>query len=104
MTNFKLLVGTAVVFSMLAGLSVLASPAMARRQASSRPVQSVYCATREMGNPHSRYCDYGAWSEWRRRGGWDSTLDNACLANPAFIPGECGRGVRRNVSFPPNAY
>ena len=75
---------------------------MARRQA--RPVQSVYCATREMGNPHSRYCDYEAWSAWRRRGGWDSTLDNACLFNPAYIPGECGGGVRGNVSFRPNAY
>jgi hypothetical protein len=103
MTNFKLLVGAAVVFSTLAGLSLAGSPALARRQAS-RPVQSVYCATREMGNPHSRYCDYEAWSEWRRRGGWDSTLDNACLANPAYIPGECGLGARGNVSFRPNVY
>ena len=50
---------------------------MARRYATPRPVQSVYCATREMGNPHSKYCDYLAWSEWRRWGSWDSRLDNA---------------------------
>jgi hypothetical protein len=104
MTKFKLVCTAAVVFSVLAELSVLASPAMARRATSSPVRQSVYCATREMGNPHSRYCDYEAWSGWRRRGGWDSTLDNACLANPAYIPGECGRGVRGNVSFRPNAY
>jgi hypothetical protein len=104
MTNFKLLVGTAVVFSMLAGLSLVGSPAMARRYATPRPVQSVYCATREMGNPHSKYCDYLAWSEWRRWGSWDSRLDNACLANPAYIPGECGRDARGNVIFPPNVY
>ena len=104
MTKLKFLVGAAIVLSMLAGLSLVGSPALAHRQSSSRPVQSVYCATREMGNPHSRYCDYIAWSQWRRLGGWDSTLDNACLANPAYIPGECGRGVRGNVSFRPNVY
>jgi hypothetical protein len=98
MTKLKFLVGAAVVFSMLAG------PAMARRHASSRPVQSVYCATREAGNPHSQYCDYEAWSEWRRFGSWDARLDNACLANPAYIPGECGRDARGNVIFPPNVY
>ena len=52
--------------------------------------QSIYCATREAGNPHSKYCDYLAWSFWRRRGGWDSTLDNACLRNPHYVPDECG--------------
>jgi hypothetical protein len=51
--------------------------------------QSIYCATREAGNPHSRLCDYIAWSGWRRRGGWDATLDNACLMNPRFVPNEC---------------
>jgi hypothetical protein len=52
--------------------------------------QSTYCATREAGNPHSKYCDYQTWGSWRRRGGWDSSLDNACLNNPAFVPSECG--------------
>lgn len=52
--------------------------------------QSIYCATREAGNPHSKYCDYIAWSAWRRRGGWDSSLDNACLSNPHYVPQECG--------------
>lgn len=98
MTKLKFLVGAAVVFSMLAG------PAMARRDATPRPVQSVYCATREMGNPHSRYCDYIAWSQWRRLGSWDSTLDNACLANPAYIPGECGRGIPGTALLPTNVY
>jgi hypothetical protein len=39
-----------------------------------RPVihlgQRIFCATREAGNPHSKYCDYLAWSSWRRRGAW----------------------------------
>lgn len=79
-------------------LSVLASPAMARRVAPG-PSQSIYCATREPGNPHSRYCDYIAWSKWRQRGGWDSTLDNACYHNPGFVPGECGLDPRSRQSL-----
>jgi hypothetical protein len=73
---------------------MMASPAMARRAAAPASYgQSIYCATREAGNPHSRICDYIAWSGWRRRGGWDSSLDNACLMNPQFVPSECnGRG------------
>jgi len=63
---------------------------MARHAISSHPAQSLFCSTREPGNPHSKYCDYIAWSGWRRRGAWDSSLDNACLADPSFIPGECG--------------
>jgi hypothetical protein len=63
-----------------------------------RPVihlaQSIYCATREAGNPHSKYCDYIEWSQWRSRGGGDSSLDNACLRDPSFIPGECGFNQR----------
>ena len=71
-------------------VAVLAEPAMARRAYSNAGGQSLFCATREHGNPHSKYCDYLAWSKWRQRGAWDSTLDNACLQNPAFVPGECG--------------
>jgi hypothetical protein len=72
-------------------VSVLTGPAMARHVISSpaHPAQSIYCATREAGNPHSKYCDYMAWSGWRRRGGWDSSLDDACWRNPGFVPGEC---------------
>jgi hypothetical protein len=98
MRKLKLLGGVAVVFSILAG------PAMARQGVSGPVHQSVYCATREAGNPHSQYCDYIAWSGWRRWGSWDSRLDNACLANPAYIPAECGRDVRGNLSFAPNVY
>jgi hypothetical protein len=67
----------------------VAGPAMARPARGASYGQSVYCATREAGNPHSRLCDYMAWSGWRRRGGWDASLDNACLMNPRFIPNEC---------------
>jgi hypothetical protein len=77
------LIAAAAVF-----LSVLAGPAMARHLVSS-PGQSIFCATREVGNPHSKYCDYLAWSKWRQRGSWDSSLDNACMQNPSFVPGEC---------------
>jgi hypothetical protein len=77
---------------LLAAMTVI----MAAGSATARPAspasygQSVYCATREAGNPHSRLCDYIAWSGWRRRGGWDASLDNACLMNPQFVPSECG--------------
>ena len=94
MTTFSLMGAAAVV------LSVLTAPAMARHMISG-PVQSVYCATREAGNPHSKYCDYIQWSKWRQRGGWDASLDNACYYNPAYIPGECGRDAHGNVLFPP---
>jgi hypothetical protein len=69
--------------------------AMAAGSATARPTgpvsygQSIYCATREAGNPFSKYCDYIAWSGWRRRGGWDSQLDNACLRNPQYKPPGC---------------
>ena len=86
MTNFTRIGAAAVLFS------VLASPAMARHVTSgpNYSTQSIYCATREAGNPHSRYCDYIAWAKWRSVGGWDSRLDNACLSNPGYIPAECG--------------
>jgi hypothetical protein len=74
-----------------AALALAAAPAMGR-QVISGPghyAQSIYCATREAGNPYSKYCDYIAWSGWRRRGGWDSQLDNACLRNPAYKPPGC---------------
>jgi hypothetical protein len=85
MTKFGLLGATATL------AFALTAPAMARHIVSSpaHPGQSLFCATREAGNPHSKYCDYVAWSKWRQRGGWDSSLDNACLRNPAFVPGEC---------------
>jgi hypothetical protein len=67
-----------------------AGSAMAKPKVRASYGQSVYCATREAGNPHSQYCDYQAWSEWRRWGSWDPSLDNACRINPNFVPSECG--------------
>jgi hypothetical protein len=66
------LAGAASIF-----FSVLAGPVMARPVI--RLGQSIFCETREAGNPHSKFCDYLAWSGWRRRGAWDSSPDNACL-------------------------
>jgi hypothetical protein len=85
MTRFSLIGALALSFFVLAG------PATARHLMANPgpPAQSIFCATREAGNPHSKYCDYVAWSKWRSRGAWDSSLDNACLYNPAFVPGEC---------------
>ena len=90
------LMGTAAVI-----LSVLASPVMGRHLTAGpgRPTQSLFCATREPGNPHSKYCDYLSWSKWRSRGAWDSSLDNACLQNPAFVPSECGFDQQGHVLF-----
>jgi hypothetical protein len=95
MTKFRVIGAAAVLFSVLAG------PAMARHISSSpaHPGQSIFCATREPGNPHSKYCDYIAWSKWRQRGAWDSSLDNACYFNPAFIPGECSFNQQGQVLF-----
>ena len=73
-------------------LALAAGPAMAKPAISS-PVhyaQSIYCATREAGNPYSKYCDYPTWSRWRSRGSWDSQLDNACLRDPRYVPPGCG--------------
>jgi hypothetical protein len=96
MTRFRLIGGAIVVL-----FSVLAGPVIARHLTSSpgSPAQSVFCATREAGNPHSKYCDYLAWSKWRQRGSWDSSLDNACLVNPGFIPGECSFNQQGRVLF-----
>jgi hypothetical protein len=73
----------AAAFAMAAG-----APTMARQLG---PAQSIYCATREAGNPYSKYCDYIAWGGWRRRGAWDSSLDDACLRNPLHVPPGCWR-------------
>jgi hypothetical protein len=87
------LIWAVVVFS-----SLLAGPVMAR-QLASHPAQSIFCATRDSGNPHSKYCDYLAWSKWRERGNWDSSLDNACLQDPSFVPGECSFNQRDQLLF-----
>jgi hypothetical protein len=103
MTKFRLIGVAAALFS------VLAAPVMARHVIS-RPVypaQSIFCATREAGNPHSKYCDYLAWSGWRRRGGWDASLDDACRRNPSYIPGECtfnAQGQSLFSAHPPATY
>jgi hypothetical protein len=97
MTKFRLIGVAAVVFS------VLAAPVMARHV--NRAGQSIFCATREAGNPHSKYCDYIAWSKWRQRGAWDTSLDNACSFNPSFIPGECSfnaQGQSLFSAYPPH--
>jgi hypothetical protein len=95
MTRFGLLGATAVF------LSALAAPAIARPVVSgpAHPGQSLFCATRDAGNPHSKYCDYIAWSKWRQRGGWDSSLDNACIHNPGFVPGECSFNAQGQPLF-----
>jgi hypothetical protein len=91
MTTFKL-IGAAVVF-----LSALTGPVIARPVI--HPGQSIYCATREAGNPHSKYCDYIEWSQWRSRGAWDSTLDNRCRQDPSYVPGECGLDPRSRAAY-----
>jgi hypothetical protein len=95
MTKFRLVGAAAILCSVLAG------PAMARQVISSpgHLAQSIFCATRDAGNPHSKYCDYMAWSKWRQRGSWDSQLDNACLRNPTYIPGECSFNQQGRVLF-----
>jgi hypothetical protein len=82
MTRFKL-IGAAAVLS-----SVMAGPAMAQHMMAhpGQYARSNYCATIEPGNPYSPLDDYGGWSGWRARGGWDSRGDDACARNPAYSP------------------
>jgi hypothetical protein len=89
MMKFKIL--GAVVFFALAADSAMAKKVIY--------AQSIFCATREPGNPHSKYCDYIEWSKWRQRGSWDSTLDNACWHNPGYVPGECSFNAQGQVLF-----
>jgi len=86
MTKFLIGVAVAAVF-----YSAFPRPVMARHVHSGpgHPAQSIFRATKEIGNPHHPYCDYMAWSYWRRIGAWDGSLDAACLRDPHFIPGEC---------------
>jgi len=100
MTKFRV-IGVAAVL-----VSVLAGPAMARPVISTPgypaewyPAESLFCATRQAGNPHSKYCDYTLWSSWRKHGAWDATLDNACYFNPGYIPGECSFNAEGEVLF-----
>jgi hypothetical protein len=80
------------VFCAVITIALAAVPADARPRASTPShTQSIYCATREAGNPYSRFCDYEAWSLWRARGGWDSQLDDACWRNPQYVPAGCPR-------------
>jgi hypothetical protein len=80
---------TAILLAALTA-TIATGSATARHLGPASYSQSIYCATREAGNPHSKYCDYLAWSKWRQRGSWDASLDNACLMNPHFVPSECG--------------
>ena len=95
MTKSKLIGVTAVLFSVLAG------PAMARQAiyTPGYPAESIFCATRQAGNPHSKYCDFITWSSWRKHGAWDSSLDNACYFNPGYVPGECSFNAQGQVFF-----
>jgi hypothetical protein len=100
MTKFRV-IGVAAVL-----VSVLAGPAMARPVISTPwypaewyPAESIFCATRQSGNPHSKYCDYTLWSSWRKHGAWDATLDNACYFNPGYVPGECSFNAEGEVLF-----
>jgi len=95
MTKFRVVGVAAVLFSVLAG------PAMARQviYTPGYPAESIFCATRQAGNPHSKYCDYTLWSSWRKHGAWDATLDNACYFNPGYIPGECSFNAQGEVLF-----
>ena len=86
MTTFRL-IGAAAI-----SVCVMGSPSIAQDESPGArpPGESIYCATRETGNPHSKYCDYMAWSKAREVAVWNGSLDDACIKNPAFVPAECG--------------
>jgi hypothetical protein len=78
------LIGAAAVLS-----SLVVGPATAAQHVIADPgqyAQSTHCATIQPGNPYSKEQDYGGWSGWRARGGWDSRGDDACSRNPSYSP------------------
>ena len=83
MTKFRLIGVAAALSSVLAGPAIAAQHVVAR---TGHYAQSTYCATIQPGNPYSKEQDYGAWSGWRARGGWDSRGDDACFRNPSYSP------------------
>jgi|SRR5580698_1454362 hypothetical protein len=95
MATFRL-IGAATI-----SICVMVGPAIARdaSPAVSPPAESIYCATREPGNPHSKYCDYLAWSKAREIAAWNGSLDNACIKDPTFVPAECGLDPASKRSF-----
>ena len=95
MATFRL-IGAAAI-----SIGVMGSPAIARDASPgvSPPAESIYCATRESGNQHSKYCDYTAWSKAREMATWNSSLDDACIKDPTFVPAECGLVPASKRSF-----
>ena len=95
MATFRL-IGAAAI-----SICVMAGPSIARDAApgASTPAESIYCATRDTGNPHSKYCDYLAWSKAREVAAWNSSLDDACIKDPTFVPAECGLDPAGKRSF-----
>jgi len=95
MAKFKL-IGAAAI-----SICVMGSPAIARDASPgvSPPAESIYCATRSPGNPHSKYCDYMAWSKAREIAQWDGSFDDACIKDPTFVPAECGLDPASKRSF-----
>jgi hypothetical protein len=79
----KIAILLATVVTAITAGSAIAEPAPGSHD------RGIYCATRQAGNPYSKYCDYMAWSSWRRRGSWDASLDNACLLDPSYKPPGC---------------
>jgi hypothetical protein len=60
-----------VLVVVIAELSLLAVPAMAKHVVVRHHFHGGYCGYHEPGNPYSKEGDYMAWSGWRARGGWD---------------------------------
>jgi hypothetical protein len=95
MATFRL-IGAATISVCMIGSAAIARDAS---PGASPPAESIYCATREPGNPHSKYCDYTAWSKAREIAAWNGSLDDACIKNPAFVPSECGLDPVSKRSF-----
>lgn len=83
MADFRLIGAAAVLSSVLAGSATAAQHVIVP----TGHARSTYCATIQPGNPYSKEQDYGGWSGWRARGGWDSRGDDACSLDPSYSPG-----------------
>ncbi len=65
--------------------SLLAGPAMAKQVKERRhPAQNAVCDPRDPGNPYSRKYEFLEWTEWRKRGGWDTRNEWTCQPIPQY--------------------
>jgi hypothetical protein len=65
----------------------LAGPAAAKPAGIDHRAQNAACDPRDPGNPYSRKYEFGEWTNFRARGGWDARNDWTCQPIPPYWRG-----------------